>query len=221
MPIALKSIKSLLGDRLLIRPVAGPTQRGRILVPMTGSKKPEQSDIWWGEVESLGRDARFPDAYGLKVGDVVGVESLGRQCETLLGEDGEERCWVVEEFVAARSSGRVEAFLANEKWTRKGVGIEPLGAYVLVRAEPEEEKRGGIHLPHSAREPQKMGLVLEVSVGEIMGDAIRPLHVEPDARILYGRYSGAFVKVDEELLLMKQENVIAVLEPVKEAAHVG
>lgn len=221
MPVALKTIKSLLGDRLLIRPLAGPEKRGRILVPISGVKKPEQADIWWGEIEALGRDARFPDAYGLKIGDVVGVESLGRQCETLAGDDGEAHCWVAEEFLAARDTGRVAAFRANETWRRQDVGISPLGAYVLVRPEPEEEARGGIHLPHSAREPQKVGAVLAVSAGEVVGDALAPLHVEPDTRVLYGRYSGAFVKVDEELLLMKQENVIAELELVAEVAHVG
>ncbi len=221
MPIALKTIKTLLGDRLLIRPLKGPEQRGRILVPLSSAKKPEQADVWWGEVEALGRDARFPDAYGLKVGDVVGVEALGRQCETLAGDDGEAHCWVAEEFVVARDTGRVAAFTANETWRRKDVGIVPLGSYVLVRPEAEEEQRGGIHLPHSAREPQKIGAVLAVSAGDVVGRALEPLHVEVDSRVLYGRYSGAFVKVDEELLLMKQENVIAALEPAKEAAHVG
>lgn len=221
MPIDLKTIQTLLGDRLLIRPLKGPEARGRILVPLSSAKKPEQVDIWWGEVEGLGRDARTPDAYGLKVGDVVGVESLGRQCETLKGEDGEDHCWVAEEFLAARDTGRIASFTANEKWRRQDVGVIPLGAYVLVRPEPEEEKRGGIHLPHNAREPQKVGEVLAVSPGEIVGDTLAPLHVEADARVLYGRYSGAWVKADEDLLLMKQENVIAVLEPSKKAAHVG
>lgn len=220
MPLALKTLKKLLGDRLLIRPLSGPEKRGRILVPMTGAKKPEQSDIWWGVVESLGRDARFPDAYAIKVGDVVGIESLGRQCETIIGDDGEAHCWVAEEFLAAHDAGRVAAFTANEKWTKKDGGITPIGAYVLVRPEPEEESRGGIHLPHSAREPQKAGDVLAISAGEVVGDALAPLHVAAGMRVLYGRYSGAWAKLDEDLLLMKQENVIAELEPVKEAAHV-
>ncbi len=220
MPIALKNIQSLLGDRLLIRPLAGPEKRGRILVPMNSVKKTEQSDIWWGEIEALGRDARFPDAYGLKVGDVVGIESLGRQCETLAGDDNEDHFWVAEEFLAARSTGRVEAFVANEKWRRADVGIVPLGQYVLVRPEPEEEQRGGIHIPHSSREKQKMGSVLAVSAGDIVGRELAPLHVEAETRVLYGRYSGAWIKVDEDLLVMKQENVIAVMTASAEVAHV-
>lgn len=223
MPIALKVLQTmtLLGDRLLIRPLEGPKQRGRILVPITGAKKPEQSEIWWGSVEALGRDARFPDAYGIKIGDVVGVESLGRQCETLNGEDGEARCWVAEEFLVAKDEGRVASFVSNKPWKKDGAGIQPIGAYVLVRPEAEEETRGGIHLPHSAREPQKVGEVLAVSAGDLVGRSIEPLHVEAETRVLYGRYSGAWAKLDEDLLLMKQENVIAALALEKEVAHVG
>lgn len=225
MPIALKNIKILLGDRLLIRPIAKPERRGTLYVPTSAAQKDKQTDIWWGEIEGLGRDARFPDAYALKVGDVVGVEFIGRQCETLAGDDGEEHLWVAEEFIAARSTGRIEAFVANEKWRGKDVGIVPLGSYVLVRPEPEEEKRGGIHLPHSAREPQKIGEVLAVSPGEISGVMLNPLAIESGSRVLYGRYSGAWVKADEELLLIKaggfdNGNIVAVLEPAKEAASV-
>ncbi len=225
MPTALKTIKTLLGDRLLIRPLAKPERRGTLYVPTSAAQKDKQTDVWWGTIEALGRDARFPDAYGLKVGDVVGIEAIGRQCEAIAGDDGEDHLWVAEEFLAARSTGRIEAFVANEPWRRDDVGIIPLGAYVLVRPEPEEEKRGGIHLPHNAREPQKVGEVLAVSPGEISGGMLSTLHVETGARVLYGRYSGTWVKADEDLLLIKaggydQGNVVAVLEPVKEAAHV-
>ncbi len=225
MPIALKTIKTLLGDRLLIRPLAKPERRGTLYVPTSAAQKEKQTDIWWGEIEALGRDARFPDAYALKVGDVVGVEFLGRQCETLAGDDGDDHLWVAEEFLAAKSTGRIEAFVANSKWRRQDIGIIPLGAYVLVRPEPEEEKRGGIHLPHNAREPQKIGEVLAVSPGEISGDMLAPLAIDAGNRVLYGRYSGAWVKADEELLLIKaggydNGNVVAVLEPAKEAASV-
>ncbi len=175
----------------------------------------KQTDVWWGTVEALGRDARYPDAYGIKVGDVVAIESIGRQCETLNGDDNEEHCWVAEEFLAARSTGRYESFHAGEKWRRQDYGIVPLGAYVIVRPQAEEEVRGGLHIPHSSREAQKVGDVVAVSAGELVGDTLHPLHVEADSRILYGRYSGCWVKADEEVLLMKQENIIAMMEPVK------
>ncbi len=217
MPIDLKSLVTLLGDRILIRPFTRPERRGGLYLART-PEKVQQTDVWWGTIESLGRDARYPDAYGLKVGDVVAIEALGRQCETLNGEDGEEHCWVAEEFLAARSTGRYESFHASEKWRRLDYGIVPLGQYVLVRPDAEEEKRGGVFIPHSSREAQKQGEVLAVSPGEVLGDILAPLHVEAGSRVLYGRYSGAWLKADEEVLLMKQENVIGVMAAVKAEA---
>lgn len=214
MPVEIKSIKTLLGDRILIRPFARPEKRRGLYVP-TKTETVKQTDVWWGTVEALGRDARFPDAYGIQIGDVVAVESLGRQCETLNGVDGEEHCWVAEEFLAAKSLGRFESFHAGEKWVKDEYGIIPLGQYVLVRPAPEEESRGGIVIPHSSREQQKEGDVLAVSVGELLGGNVVPLHVEVGSRVLYGRYSGCWLKADEDVLLMKQENVISVMEPVK------
>lgn len=213
MPIDLSAIRTLLGDRVLVRPFLRPERRKGLYVPVR-AEAVKQTDVWWGTIEALGRDAKYPDAYGLKVGDVVAIEALGRQCETLAGADGEEHCWVAEEFLAARDTGRFAAFHAGETWRRADYGVVPLGAYVLVRPEPEEETRGGLHIPHNAREAQKVGAVLAVSAGEVLGDALQPLHVEADARVLYGRFSGAWLKADEEVLLMKQENVIAVMAPL-------
>jgi chaperonin GroES len=224
VPIDVTSIKSLLGDRILIKPLARPERRGLLMLPMSSLKeKGKQSDIWWGTVEALGRDARYPDAYGIKVGDIVGCEFIGRQCETLQGKDGEEHCWVAEEFIAAIDSGRVKMFHNAEKYRGIYPGILPVGQYILVRPDPEEETRNGIHIPMNSREQQKIGKTLAVSIGSIMGSELSPLHVEDNLQILYGRYSGSWVKLDEDLLLMKQEDVIAVLErslfEKKEVAH--
>lgn len=213
MPLALNVIKQLLGDRLLVRPFARSERKRGLYIPFS-RETVKQTDVWWGTIEALGRDARYPDAYGLAIGDVVAIESLGRQCETLKDEDGEEHCWVAEEFLAAKSTGRYEAFHESSVWRRQDYGVVPLGAYVLVRPDAEEEQRGSIHIPHDAREQQKQGTVLAVSPGEVLGDVVQPLHVEAETRVLYGRYSGAWLKADEDVLLMKQENVIAVLQDV-------
>ena len=218
--IDVSQIKHLLGDRILVRPLARPERRGALMLPASAlNAKGKQSDIWWGVIESLGRDAKYPDAYGLTVGDTVGIEFVGRQCETIAGEDGEEHIWVAEEFFAAKDSGRMSAFRSNGAWNDKSIaGLIPLGAYCLVRPEAEEESRGGIHIPHSARDAQKLGECIAVSEGELRGSEVVPLHVPVGGRVLFGRYSGAWVKIDEELLLMKQEDVVAVME--KEVARV-
>lgn len=211
MPIDVKSIKALLGDRILVRPLKAPERRGTLFLPAT-KVQGKQTEIWFGEIEALGRDARYPDAYGLKVGDVVGIEALGRQCETLAGEDGEEHCWVAEEFFACKDQGRQTAWATGTPWVSESAGLEPVGSYVLVRPDTEEEKRGGIHIPHSSRELQKMGTVVNVSIGEIRAGQLDGLHVHTDATVLFGRFSGSTVKVDCDFILMKQEDVIAVME---------
>lgn len=230
MTIELSRLKNLLGDRILIRPLLRPEKRGAIFVPASALKdKGKQADVWFGEVEALGRDAKYPDAYGVKVGDVVGVEFIGRQCETLKTDDGEEHCWVAEEFLAVIDQGRVKAHVKGVKWTGKAAGLLPIGAYVLVRPDPEEETHGGIHIPHNAREAQKEGVVLAASAGELVGRELDALPVEVGAHVLFGRYSGSWVRVDEELLLMKcgaggNGDVIGVMEAApaaKEVARVG
>jgi chaperonin GroES len=227
MSIDVTSIKSLLGDRILIRPLARPEKRGRLMLPAaTAKEKAAQSDIWWGVVEALGRDARYPDAYKIAVGDVVGCSAIGRQCETITGADREEHVWVAEEFIAAKDAGRVMAWREGRK-RGPDVGIVPVGPYVLVRPDEEEDTRNGVHLPMSSREAQKMGESLAVSEGDCATGELVPLHVEAGSRILFGRYSGSWVKIDEELLLMKQEDIIGVMEPEraqaksKETAYVG
>jgi len=219
MQIEVKNIKSLLGDRILVRPLSRPDKRGSLMLPASSLKeKAKQSDIWFGTVEALGRDAKYPDAYDIKVGDIVGCEFMGRQCETIRTDDGEEHCWVAEEFIVAKDGGRVARFHSGN--AEDSNAIFPVGQYVLVRPSPEEEKRGGVFIPQNAREPQKTGEVLAASEGALDGRELAPLHVEVGQTILYGRYSGSWVRLDEELLLMKQEDIVAVMEPAKEVAHV-
>ena len=223
MPIDVTRIKNLLGDRVLIRPLARPEKRGGLfLASDTAKEKSKQQDLWWGVIENLGRDARYPDAYGLEVGDVVGVEFTGAHCETLAGSDGEDHCWVAEEFIALKSTGRVEAWRESKGWAAMGEnhGLIPVGSNVLVRPDAEEEKRGSVYVPMTARESQKLGTCLVTSEGSLAGDALAPLHVTKGSRVLFGRYSGQWAKLDEDLLVMKQEDVIAEFEDAKEPAHV-
>jgi len=218
MPIDVTKFKALLGDRILVKPLAAPEKKGGLYLPANRAAKTQQTDIWWGTVESLGRDAKFPDAYGITVGDIIGIHSMGRQCETLVGTDGEEHVWVPEEFIAAKDLGRVAAFHSGGKSPL--VGIQPVGSYVMVRPESEQEATtGGIVIPMNAREAQKMGEVLAASDGDICGSDLVALHVEAGQRIVFGRYSGSWVKLDEELLLMKQEDIVAVTEAAREVAR--
>ena len=95
------------------------------------------------------------------------------------------------------------------------VKIRPLHDRVLVRRLEEETKSpGGIVIPDSATEKPIKGEVLAVGNGKIMENgSVRPLDLKVGDKILFGKYSGNEVKVDgEELLIMKEDDVSAVLD---------
>jgi len=93
--------------------------------------------------------------------------------------------------------------------------IRPLHDRVVVRRTEEERKSpGGIVIPDSATEKPIRGEVLAVGNGKILeGGETRPLDVKVGDTVLFGKYSGTEVKIDgEELLVMREEDVMAVLE---------
>jgi chaperonin GroES len=93
--------------------------------------------------------------------------------------------------------------------------IRPLHDRILVRREEEKEaKKGGIIIPDTAKEKPQQGEVIAVGNGKVMEDGKKvSLDVKAHDRILFGKYSGAEVKIDdEEYLIMKEEDVLAILE---------
>lgn len=93
--------------------------------------------------------------------------------------------------------------------------LEPIGDKVVVkRLDAEVKTAGGIVLPDSAQEKPKQGRVLSVGDGRLMKDGSR---VKPEVRegdrVLFSRYAGTEVKVDnEELLIMGEDDILAILE---------
>jgi len=93
--------------------------------------------------------------------------------------------------------------------------IRPLHDRVIVRRTEEERKSpGGIVIPDSAAEKPIRGEVIAVGNGRILKSGeTRPLDVKVGDTVLFGKYSGTEVKIDgEELLVMREEDVMAVLE---------
>jgi chaperonin GroES len=93
--------------------------------------------------------------------------------------------------------------------------IRPLHDRILVRREEEKEaKKGSIIIPDTAKEKPQKGTVIAVGNGKVMEDGKKvPLDVRAHDRILFGKYSGSEVKIDdEEYLIMKEEDVLAILE---------
>ncbi|WFF38378.1 co-chaperone GroES [Moraxella nasibovis] len=94
------------------------------------------------------------------------------------------------------------------------MSIRPLHDRIVVRRTEEEQKTaGGILLPGSAQEKPQQGEVIAVGKGQITDSGVRPLDVKVGDKVLFGQYAGQTVKVDgEELLIMKESDVLGVLE---------
>ena len=93
--------------------------------------------------------------------------------------------------------------------------IRPLhDRMVIERLEEREVKKGGIIIPDTAKEKPQEGKVIAVGNGKIGDDGKRiPLDVKAGDKILFGKYSGSEVKLDDkEYLMLREEDVLAILE---------
>ena len=95
------------------------------------------------------------------------------------------------------------------------MNIRPLQDRVIVkRMEEETTSAGGIVLPDSATEKPIRGEVTAVGPGKVLdnGDK-RPLDVKVGDTVLFGKYSGTEVKInDDEVLVMREEDIMGVIE---------
>ena len=95
------------------------------------------------------------------------------------------------------------------------MNIRPLQDRVIIkRMEEEKTSPGGIVIPDSATEKPIKGEVVAVGNGLVLDNGeIRPLDLKVGDKVLFGKYSGTEGKLDgEELLVMKEDDVMAVLE---------
>jgi len=93
--------------------------------------------------------------------------------------------------------------------------VKPLHDRILVkRIEEGEQVVGGIIIPDTAKEKPQQGKVVAVGAGKVDDKGKRlPLDVKDGDTILFGKYSGQEIKLDgEEFLIMREEEVLAVLE---------
>ncbi len=92
--------------------------------------------------------------------------------------------------------------------------IKPLGDRVVVQATPREEvTRSGIVLPDTAKEKPQEGKVVAVGPGRMSEDGTRiPMEVKVDDRVIYAKYAGSEIKLDnEEYLILGEKDILAVL----------
>ena len=96
--------------------------------------------------------------------------------------------------------------------------FRPLHDRVLVRRlEEDERSSGGIIIPDTAKEKPMQGEVLAVGTGARNDKGeITPLDVKKGDRILFGKWSGSEVKIDdEELVIMKESDIMGIIESPK------
>jgi chaperonin GroES len=101
------------------------------------------------------------------------------------------------------------------KPARKKSTLIPLGDRVVVEREESEQKTsGGILLPDSAKDKPARGTVVSVGEGKCDDKGVRhQLQVKPGDRVIFTSYAGEAFKVgDEELLLMREDDILAILD---------
>lgn len=94
------------------------------------------------------------------------------------------------------------------------MNIRPLGSRVLLKeVESEERTKSGIVLPSSAKEKPYIGEVIEVGPGEVKDGKEIKMVVKKGDRVLYSKYSGIEIKLeDEKYLFVKQDDILAVIQ---------
>jgi len=95
------------------------------------------------------------------------------------------------------------------------MNLRPLQDRILIkRIEEKEAAKGGIIIPDSAKEKPQKGEVIAVGNGKKNEDGnLIPLDVKAGDRILFGKYSGAEIKMDgQEFLILREEEVLGIIE---------
>ena len=94
------------------------------------------------------------------------------------------------------------------------MNLKPLGDKVIVeRLQAKEKTEGGIILPETAKEKPQEGKVIAVGNGKTLknGKTVAP-QVKPGDKILFGKYSGNEIKLDEqEYLIVESEDILAII----------
>ncbi|MFY9607877.1 MAG: co-chaperone GroES [Blastocatellia bacterium] len=99
--------------------------------------------------------------------------------------------------------------------TKTATKLRPLHDRILVkRLEEVDAKHGSIIIPDTAKEKPQEGKVVAVGTGKVTEDGKKiPLEVKAGDRILFGKYSGSEVKIDdEEYLILREDDVLGILD---------
>jgi len=93
--------------------------------------------------------------------------------------------------------------------------VKPLFDRVLVkRVEAEEKVKGGIIIPDTAKEKPMEGKVIAVGAGRLDDDGKRvPMEVKAGDRILFGKYAGTEIKIDDdEHIILREDEILGIIQ---------
>ena len=95
------------------------------------------------------------------------------------------------------------------------MSIRPLQDRVIVkRLEVGEQIKGGIIIPDTAKEKPMEGKIIAVGGGKVRDDGTKvTMDVKVNDRVLFGKYAGTEIKIDdEEYLIMREEDILGIIE---------
>ncbi len=92
--------------------------------------------------------------------------------------------------------------------------IRPLHDRIIMKRIPEDDKKGAIIIPDTAKEKPVEGLVIAVGNGKVLENGkVRPLDIKPGDRVLFIKYAGNEVKINgEEHLMLREDDILGVIE---------
>ena len=99
--------------------------------------------------------------------------------------------------------------------------IRPLYDRIVVkRIEQQEQMQGGLYIPDSAKEKPQEGEVVAAGSGKrLENGTVIPLEVKEGDRVLFGKYSGTEIKVDDnEYLILREDEILGILATSGKAA---
>jgi chaperonin GroES len=97
--------------------------------------------------------------------------------------------------------------------TKTSTKVTPLSDRVVVRAlEETEQMRGGLFIPDTAKEKPQQGEIVAIGPGKYEDGKLIPMTVKVGDKVLYGKYSGTEVTLDDEqFLILRESDVLAVI----------
>ena len=104
--------------------------------------------------------------------------------------------------------------MATATATSSSLKLKPIGDRVIVqRIGSAEKTKSGLYLPDSAQEKPQEGKVIAVGSGRLLKNGkVVPLAVKSGDRILFGKYSGSEIKVDDkEYVFLNEDDILAII----------